>query len=588
LQNQNRFIRAFGRKEIWDWPLFWFALPVYFLLSFSFDVFLAQSWRIEWLFIAAVALALATVLGVGAKLLIIDKFFKARNAGLVTVVLVAAIGSIRNISVGALSLVFGLVDSVDWIFRAFAGANVTLVLLISFVYVLGARMDHRATMSKLELARANLYSHRAQAEKLLENEKSMLLQQTQSALLPRLDQIQKYLTSNPEPIKAVHQLRETVESEVRPLSETLLKAAKNLTVKPEFAPQQRAGGMLLRESFQLKSLINPFSMIFLSMPGTWFFSYRILGLEAANFSLVFSLFSLAALTLIRQLLPASSKTKPGSGIRLLFLIGFIAANPLYWTLTAFSQNLEQDLALILVTLNLMGCVVGLAYNRSFQLDGLEIANQMRRDNESLEREVVLFEQQMWVARRNWSFVVHGTVQAALTAAIIRLSGSESPEEFQIQLALQDLARATNALSKTPEVEINLSQAFQDLITTWSGICTIKLNVTDRATRALARDSNARMCLNEICKEAVSNAVRHGEAKQVTIKVDRSDDELLIIEILNNGRPIDPMFRPGVGSAMLEEITLSWSISNQPATANVLLKASLPVSGMPAPSFSTSR
>jgi hypothetical protein len=75
LQNQNRLIRAFGRKEIWGWPLFWFALPVYFLLSFSFDVFLAQSWRIEWLYIAVLSFAAVALLAYGVKKLVIEVFY---------------------------------------------------------------------------------------------------------------------------------------------------------------------------------------------------------------------------------------------------------------------------------------------------------------------------------------------------------------------------------------------------------------------------------------------------------------------------------------------------------------------------------
>lgn len=580
----SKSFRSFGRKEIWSWPLFWFALPFYFSLSFFFDVFLAQSWRIEWLLVAVATFGVATLLGIFAKLFIINKFFKTRSAGLINFFLIAAIGGVKNVLVGEMSLLFGLVDSVDWAFRIYGGAGLAIGLLLGFVYILGTRIDHNATMAELESARESLFSHRAQAEKLLADEKSSLLAQTQTVLLPRLDQIQQYLISSAEPSKAVQQLRELIQTQVRPLSEALSKAAKSLTVQPRLAQDKNTRYRLLQDRLPLKSLIKPGSMLVLLMLGSWFLSYIILGFEAANWSLVFSLGSWAVIVISKLLIPESFKTKPGAGIWLLFLIGFIAANPLYWPLKEFSRNFQQDLLLLLVVVNVIGCVVGFAYSRSYQLDGFEIESQMARDNDSLAREVVLFEQQMWIARRNWSFVVHGTVQAALTAAITRLSAAQNPEQYQINLALEDLARASAALSKTPEIDIDLTQAFQDLTTTWSGICAVKFNITDRATRALARDVNARMCLNEICKEAVSNAVRHGEAKTVTVGVDRSSDELLIIQISNDGRALGQMLRQGVGSAMLDELTLSWSISDQPATGGVLLQARLPVSGMAASSF----
>jgi signal transduction histidine kinase len=223
--------------------------------------------------------------------------------------------------------------------------------------------------------------------------------------------------------------------------------------------------------------------------------------------------------------------------------------------------------------------VGFAYSRSYQIDRIEAVNQMTRDNESLAREVALFEQQMWIARRNWSFVVHGTVQAALTAAITRLSADENLEQYQIDMALQDIARASAALEKTPEIEIDLVEALPNLVATWSGICEVKFNITDRANRALVRDANARMCVNEICKEAVSNAVRHGDATAVEVSIDRSSDELLIIEASDNGRGIGKSAVSGVGSRMLDDLTVRWSLTRNRAIAKTVLQAWLPLAGI---------
>ncbi|MEN9956335.1 MAG: hypothetical protein RLY34_1142, partial [Actinomycetota bacterium] len=253
------------------------------------------------------------------------------------------------------------------------------------------------------------------------------------------------------------------------------------------------------------------------------------------------------------------------------------ANPTYWPLKEFSHNLEQDLLLLLVVLNVMFCVVGFAYSRSFEIDRLEAVTQMQRDNDSLAREVALFEQQMWIARRNWSFVVHGTVQAALTAAITRLSSGDQLEQYQIDMVMQDLNRAKEALSKTPEIDVDLPKALQNLASTWDGICQVKFQITDRATRALQRDSGARMCINEICKEAVSNAVRHGEAKDVLVEIDRDANELLVLKVSNNGRMLDSKIRRGIGSSMLDELTLNWSLTNNRATVRVDLDAELPIS-----------
>lgn len=573
----GKSLRPFGKKEIWSWPLFWFALPIYFLLSFFFDVFLAGSWRIEWLWVAIISFAAVALVGIAVKFLIVERFFKTRSAWLINLIAIATLGALKNVLVGELSILFGLVDSADWLFRIYGGAGLAIGVLIGFVYILGARVDHNAMIGQLEMSRSRLMSHRSNAEQLLADERELLLRQTQQVLLPRLDQIQKALTSNTQRVATIEALRDLVQNQVRPLSESLSKAAKNLVVAEAPKAPKKPQARMLQNSFLLKPLIRPGSMFLLFMAGNWFLTFVILGIDAAVWGLAYSLASLAVIILIKVIIPANFKVRRGPGIALLFLIGFAAANPTYWPLKEFSHNLEQDLLLLLVVLNVMFCVVGFAYSRSFEIDRLEAVNQMQRDNDSLAREVALFEQQMWIARRNWSFVVHGTVQAALTAAITRLSSGEELEQYQIDMVMQDLDRAKVALSKTPEIDVDLTQALPNLAATWFGICQVKFSLTGRATRALERDADARMCVNEICKEAVSNAVRHGEATEVLVEIDRTADELLEIKISNNGRLLDTKQNRGVGSAMFDELTLRWSLTNNRATVKVDLNASLPLS-----------
>jgi two-component sensor histidine kinase len=90
-----------------------------------------------------------------------------------------------------------------------------------------------------------------------------------------------------------------------------------------------------------------------------------------------------------------------------------------------------------------------------------------------------------------------------------------------------------------------------------------------------------MCVNEICKEAVSNAVRHGEASSIVISIDRSSDELLIIEAADNGRGVSSDAIPGVGSRMLDDLTIDWSIANNRAIGRTVLEARLPLSAISA-------
>lgn len=570
-------LRVFNRKEIWGWPLFWFALPVYFALSFFFDVFLAQSWKIEWLYIAVLSFAAVVALAFALKKLIIEVFFSRRPAGFANLLIIAVLGAVKNISVGELSYSFGLVESVDWPFRVYGGAGLSIGILLAFVYLLGERVDHSSTIAELEATRDQLLRYRAQAEELLEIERLELMKQTTDTLLPRLDKIQKNLTlASGRMEEVVEDLRELVQNQVRPLSKFLSQTARKMAIAPSPSPAVKPSARMFRDSFLVRPLIAPGSMLIMILLGDWFLTYIILGVEAANWSILYSLICWSLIVITKVLIPSNLKMKRTSGVLFLVGVGLVGSNAVYWPLKEFSSNLQEDLLLVLVVLHIIVSVVGFAYSKSLQIDRLEAVNQMKRDNDLLARERALFDQQMWIARRNWSFVVHGTVQSALTAAITRLTTNAEPEEYEIDLAIQDLERAASALSKTPDINIDLSQALQNISLTWSGICSVSFMVTDRATRALERDQNARMCVNEICKEAVSNAVRHGEAKIVEIEVDRSADEILFISASNDGRAIDKSANPGVGSKMFDELTIDWALHTNRSSQRTILEAQLPL------------
>lgn len=572
-------LRSLGRKQIWGWPLFWFAMPIYFLLSLSFDVFLANSWRIEWLVIAVVTYLAAALVAFLLKFVFVDRIFSTRGTWLANIIIFSVVGAFKNSLVGFMSFEFGLVEFVDYPFRLYGGAGLAFGVLFIFVYLLGARVEHNGVMAELSSTRAKLIALREEAETVLAGERDSLLKQTQDTILPRLDEIQTALANNSERFAVVDQLRDLVTKQVRPLSESLSKAAANLGAIRVPAIQYQRTHRLLQDRQQVKQLLRPAAMSIFMVLGNWFLTYVVLGSQTANWGLIFSLASLAVIAVLKALIPVRLKLKPGRAIALLFFIGFVSANASYWPLRELSHNFQQDLLLLMVVANIIGCVIGFAYSKSVDLDRVEAENQVSRENNVLAREAALFEQQMWIARRNWSFVIHGTVQAALTAAITRLSSAQPLEQYQIDLVKQDLARAADSLAKTPEPDVDLPAALANLAATWSGICEIKYEFSERANRSLKRDPNARMCVNEICKEAVSNAVRHGEAKSVKISVDRSSDELLIIEVADNGRGVPTHVAPGIGSRMLEDLTIDWSISNNRAMGRTVLSARLPLFGI---------
>jgi two-component sensor histidine kinase len=93
-----------------------------------------------------------------------------------------------------------------------------------------------------------------------------------------------------------------------------------------------------------------------------------------------------------------------------------------------------------------------------------------------------------------------------------------------------------------------------------------------------------MCLNEILKEAVSNAVRHGDAERAWVEVSRTGEKteaIVEIQVTNDGRIPVTGERRGLGSQLLDELTLEWSLESVPETGQTILAARLPFSGLQA-------
>lgn len=171
-------------------------------------------------------------------------------------------------------------------------------------------------------------------------------------------------------------------------------------------------------------------------------------------------------------------------------------------------------------------------------------------------------------------MLHGSVQSSLTAALTRLQSAKNVDSVTVELVKQDLLRAETAVETNLKGELDLDAELKELQDVWDGICSVSINLTPRARRALARSFDSCFCVNEIIKEAVSNAVRHGEATKAMVSIERVEDDLLRIEVANNGSAPNAKDNKGIGSEMLDEICLTWGIGGE--NGDVRLVAELPV------------
>lgn len=164
-----------------------------------------------------------------------------------------------------------------------------------------------------------------------------------------------------------------------------------------------------------------------------------------------------------------------------------------------------------------------------------------------------------------SRVLHGPVQDAVAASLLRLqqlpAGTQlGSEEFsEIRRPVEDALKLLSA----PENSVrNVEQSLHELTELWRGVVSITLKLDARAISSIAASDRVNSTVVELLREAISNAIRHGDATEVTVSVSMNDGETdAVLRVTNNGKPLPSSAQPGIGTKLLEDLTLGWSRHN---------------------------
>jgi signal transduction histidine kinase len=90
---------------------------------------------------------------------------------------------------------------------------------------------------------------------------------------------------------------------------------------------------------------------------------------------------------------------------------------------------------------------------------------------------------------------------------------------------------------------------------WKGIAEINYSLPDKED---VSDLACNVAV-QACEEIIANAIRHGGANKITINF-RVENELLKVSVKDNGK-LNPASARGLGSSLLDRLTLQWSREN---------------------------
>ena len=575
---KNNKVKFWSRLS--DAHLFtWGYLGYHVFSMVSMRLFLNSSNFVEYLgfWLSVVVLEhifVFTVLGLAKR------FINEYSAALV-VIGTLVLGICRTLITTSLAIAVGADPGVAWVYQLLLGALWELMLVIVWSNLNGAYREHRKLVSQLNETRNSILSYRENAEVILAEEHEKLLDLTRGSLLPQIQLIEKAIDSGNIELASrwgvANELKGIIQNQVRPLSESLRTAAKSLTTPVKQNRSHFFSVISIPRTFYIKNSIFPTATALTMLLSFLAAPFWLLGIDWVIPSALMSISYFAVLYGLRKLVEPLPEVSALLGIFALVVAAILPVLPTYLLALLFHPS-SHDAAIYGSTITFTSViVVGIfALVDSFDYRAREYRGLLLEQNDELALEMSIFEQQIWAARRSWSLVIHGTVQASLTAALTRLNEPSATMET-MELVKSDLDRAKKALTSRPSLNVKFDAVLKELVATWQGVCDIDVRISSDTQNVVKADAQLSMCVNEIIKEAISNAVRHGDARNAQVALNLAHEGVIDLAISNDGTPPSTNSRRGIGSKLLDELTVDWSLGFDSATDQTILTARLPFS-----------
>lgn len=172
-----------------------------------------------------------------------------------------------------------------------------------------------------------------------------------------------------------------------------------------------------------------------------------------------------------------------------------------------------------------------------------------------DRESSLVRQLAWVTRRRLANTMHGEVQARILASALRV-GSFEPDEIDVEM--QSLARDLQDLLNSQTGDGDWQVAWERLVEMWQMAIDLDVAWEEGIDPTLAADGVAGSALVAVVGEAITNAVRHGLARSVEVRVERELDLQIRVDVIDDGSVNQPG-TPSLGTATLDAVCSHWSL-----------------------------
>ena len=222
----------------------------------------------------------------------------------------------------------------------------------------------------------------------------------------------------------------------------------------------------------------------------------------------------------------------------------------------------EAIAAILIGLVLIVLTSGAGSLRSYR-DDVARTFQAEIDRELIES--IAASRQVAQLARESARILHGTVQTRLVACAVAIErASETRDVEAFQAALREAHDVLTEPARQESQDLStLSDEVQRKVSLWSGLCAIDVDVDPRIGELGGRTARD---VGRVVEEGLSNAIRHGAATAIGVRIEGSDAGVRI-DIEDNG--IGPQRGPrGLGSDLLDSVSNAWQLTALPRGARL--------------------
>ena len=516
-----------------------------------------ESLRLETNLLERFLVATAGYLAAVAVLLVARRFLvgkeeKSRPAFVLTAFLIA--GFARGVVILSLDVLTGQHQVGQELFRLLGGPIFTFVTFTLAAVLASNYQRHRESLAALADERYRLQIRSAGIRAKVQIQREELLGKVRSLLDPAIAKIQANLTGTSS-TDAIASLRSTVDEVVRPLSLEVAEASDEL--------EAESGRAVIREEAPIPSrillgefIVPLWASLILSIvlvPAAFLLEYPLSSLTillCAFLSMFLGLSFFQWLTMKLPVPPFLVALLVPSFSAISLIPIYFAAEELEWNVTVQQVN----------ALLLFGVCVGVTtFAAQFsQLQRKATTENLVGVNQQLEILNASLRQELWLNRRRTASVLHGPVQAALFASAMKLSQEQKPTAELVAEVEQDISAAIEKLNNPSNLEgEDISDLLNQIVEIWSDAAKITIEIPEPLEAEIARSPLASEAFIEISREFITNAIKHGKASSVSLKVSRIDDLRIAIKVVDDGQGLPPGAKPGFGSKLLSELSLVW-------------------------------